>query len=171
MKEQCVKIANPLQIHVGLCIGEFGVGKNIDHVRNIEILIGCPGRLAHFVRSEIVRLDECRFVVMDEVDKLCENLDKQESFFNDLTNIFEKVPEFAQHLYFTATYKDQMDVWLQLRKKQVIHIQNLKKRIVSKAIFKPVFVKKDAIRTYFIREYIKKYCNEGLVYFFIVLLY
>lgn len=69
-----------------------------------HVVIATPGRLAdHLKSTDSFSLKQIRFLVLDEADRLLEP-----SFEEDLTEIFEALPEKRQTLLFSATLTDNL---------------------------------------------------------------
>ena len=67
-----------------------------------HVVIATPGRLADLLRTtDTFSLEKIKFLVLDEADRLFED-----SFSEDLNDIFEHIPKERQTLLFTATLSD-----------------------------------------------------------------
>ncbi len=70
--------------------------KAIDN--GVDILIATPGRLLDLLRRKAVKLDKCRGLVLDEVDRLFDM-----GFKKEINGIIKALPEKRQMLMFSAT--------------------------------------------------------------------
>ncbi|OZJ04296.1 hypothetical protein BZG36_02576 [Bifiguratus adelaidae] len=73
--------------------------------RRPHVIIATPGRLRDHIRSSAnaVNLSRCRFLVLDEADRLL-----SDTFADDLEVILNEIPEKRQTLLFTATISDSI---------------------------------------------------------------
>lgn len=69
-----------------------------------HIVIGTPGRTLDFLRKEVIKLDNLSYFILDECDKILENMDMRE----DIQEIFLKTKPKKQVLMFTATLSEKM---------------------------------------------------------------
>ncbi len=63
-----------------------------------HVIIGTPGRLLDHINRKTIRLDDVRFVVLDEADEMLDM-----GFLEDIQNILSLVPEERQTMLFSAT--------------------------------------------------------------------
>ena len=66
--------------------------------RPVDIVVGTPGRLMDHMRRETLRLDQVRFVVLDEADEMLDM-----GFIEDIETILGALPEERQTALFSAT--------------------------------------------------------------------
>ncbi|HUP13764.1 MAG TPA: DEAD/DEAH box helicase, partial [Niastella sp.] len=66
--------------------------------RGVDILIATPGRLLDLINQNIVKLNEVKFLVLDEADRMLDM-----GFVNDVKKIIAKTPTQKQTLFFSAT--------------------------------------------------------------------
>jgi ATP-dependent RNA helicase RhlE len=90
-------------------IGVFG-GKNINTQRiavaqGADIIVATPGRLYDLTVSKDLQLKNVKKLVIDEVDVMLDL-----GFRFQLTNILELLPDKRQHIMFSATMTEDVDV-------------------------------------------------------------
>jgi ATP-dependent RNA helicase DeaD len=66
--------------------------------RPVDVVVGTPGRLMDHMRRETLRLDEVRFVVLDEADEMLDM-----GFIEDIETILGALPTERQTSLFSAT--------------------------------------------------------------------
>ena len=66
--------------------------------RGAHVIVGTPGRVLDHVKSGALKLDELKFLVLDEGDEML-----QMGFVDDIEWLFEQAPQEKQVLLFTAT--------------------------------------------------------------------
>ena len=71
--------------------------------RNVNIVVGTPGRVLDHIKRGTIKLDKIKFLVLDEADEML-NM----GFIDDLEAIISKLPEDRQTLLFSATMPDQI---------------------------------------------------------------
>ena len=71
--------------------------------RNINIVVGTPGRVLDHIKRGTIKLDKIKFLVLDEADEML-NM----GFIDDLEDIIKKLPSERQTLLFSATMPDQI---------------------------------------------------------------
>ncbi|MGL5379640.1 DEAD/DEAH box helicase [Clostridium sp.] len=66
--------------------------------RNVNIVVGTPGRVLDHIKRKTLSLDGVKFLVLDEADEML-NM----GFIDDLEDIIKQLPEERQTLLFSAT--------------------------------------------------------------------
>lgn len=74
-------------------------GPNAPH-----IIVGTPGRILHLAKDGTLKLDNLKMFILDECDKVLENVDMR----TDIQNIFKKTPHGKQVMMFTATLNEEI---------------------------------------------------------------
>ncbi|BES93985.1 ATP-dependent RNA helicase [Nesidiocoris tenuis] len=82
-----------------LAIGGVPVGESLDLIsRGVHIMVATPGRLMDMLDKKMVKLDICRYLVMDEADRMIDM-----GFEEDVRTIFSFFKGQRQTLLFSAT--------------------------------------------------------------------
>jgi ATP-dependent RNA helicase DeaD len=71
--------------------------------RGVNIVVGTPGRIIDLIDRGVLRLDNVRFVVLDEADRMLDM-----GFIDDIDYILTKTPMKKQMLLFSATMPQQI---------------------------------------------------------------
>ena len=71
--------------------------------RNVNIVVGTPGRVLDHIKRGTIKLDKIRFLVLDEADEML-NM----GFIDDLEDIIKQLPKERQTLLFSATMPEQI---------------------------------------------------------------
>ena len=103
-----------LAIQIGESITAYGHFLNIRHhvifggvpqhsqvqaiKRGVDILVATPGRLLDLMQQKIVHLNDIRYFILDEADRMLDM-----GFIQDVRRVIEKLPEKRQTLFFSAT--------------------------------------------------------------------
>ena len=82
-----------------LCIGGINIREQIDVIkRGVHIMIATPGRLMDMLDKKTVNLEVCRYLVLDEADRMVDM-----GFEEDVRTIFSFFKGQRQTLLFSAT--------------------------------------------------------------------
>ncbi|EGR31756.1 hypothetical protein IMG5_102560 [Ichthyophthirius multifiliis] len=87
------------ELRVLLSIGGMDMNQQIQEARHgIHFLIGTPGRMSDMVDKGKFNMNICRFVVLDEADRLLDMI-----FEKEVRNLIEHIPGARQTLLFSST--------------------------------------------------------------------
>lgn len=67
--------------------------------QTVHVIVATPGRILDLASKGVAKLDNCRILVLDEVDKLL-----SVDFKSIVAKIFEIIPKDKQIMLFSATY-------------------------------------------------------------------
>lgn len=82
-----------------LCIGGLSMKEQMENIRNgVHIVVATPGRLIDMLEKKILNLNICRYLVMDEADRMIDM-----GFEEDIRTIFSFFTGQRQTLLFSAT--------------------------------------------------------------------
>ncbi|RDL37026.1 Uncharacterized protein BP5553_04459 [Venustampulla echinocandica] len=88
--------------------GGTPIQKDAEILKNKEthphIVVATPGRLNALIRDKYLRLGSCRIFVLDECDKLLEQIDMR----RDVQEIFRATPKQKQVMMFSATLSQEV---------------------------------------------------------------
>ena len=76
--------------------------RNLKH--NPRLIIGTPGRIIDHIQREFLDLSQCKYLVLDETDRMFEM-----GFYEQLEKIFGAIPEERQTLMFSATFPKEVE--------------------------------------------------------------
>jgi len=84
-------------------------GKSIDNqAKNLAsgspVVVGTPGRIMDMIERRLLRLDNVKFLVLDEADRMLDM-----GFIDDIMKIISCVPKDRQTMLFSATIPDRID--------------------------------------------------------------
>ncbi|XP_014251014.1 ATP-dependent RNA helicase abstrakt [Cimex lectularius] len=87
------------QIRCVLAIGGIPIGESLDVISHgVHIMVATPGRLMDMLDKKMVKLDICRYLCMDEADRMIDM-----GFEEDVRTIFSFFKGQRQTLLFSAT--------------------------------------------------------------------
>jgi len=71
--------------------------------RKPHMVVGTPGRVMDFMRRGALKIGDCKFVVLDEVDRMLDI-----GFRDDIRSILSKVTTERQTIFVSATFTDEI---------------------------------------------------------------
>ncbi len=91
--------------NVVLIHGGVGYGKQLDGLEtNPDVIIATPGRLLDHMERGSIKLDQIKYLVLDEVDRMLDM-----GFLPDVRRIIDRCPKERQTLFFSATMPGQIE--------------------------------------------------------------
>lgn len=106
-------------LKVGLVVGGAGINGQINRLeRGTDLLVATPGRLIDLLDRKAVRLDETRFLVLDEADQMLDM-----GFIHSLRKIAALLPAQRQTMLFSATMPKLMSELAQSYLKDPVRVQ------------------------------------------------
>merc|ERR1712113_75901 len=93
-------------IKVGVFFGGLAITKDEQVLKDNcpHIVVGTPGRILALVRSKKLNLKHCKHFILDECDKMLEQLDMR----RDVQEIFRSTPHEKQVMMFSATLSKEI---------------------------------------------------------------
>merc|ERR1712212_1107450 len=93
-------------VKVGVFFGGIGISKDEETLKNNcpHIVVGTPGRILALVRSKKLNLKNLKHFILDECDKMLEQLDMRK----DVQEIFHNTPHEKQVMMFSATMSKEI---------------------------------------------------------------
>ncbi|XP_069139042.1 probable ATP-dependent RNA helicase DDX41 [Argopecten irradians] len=96
---QCLADDGFPMLRCGLCIGGVSVKEQLEVIKaGIHILVATTGRLMDMLNKKMITLDVCRYLAMDEADRMIDM-----GFEEDVRTIFSYFKSQRQTLLFSAT--------------------------------------------------------------------
>jgi ATP-dependent RNA helicase RhlE len=93
-----------LSLKTAVVVGGVSIGGQVDALRKKpDILVATPGRLLDLMRQRHVSLNEIKFLVLDEADRMLDM-----GFVHDVRAIVLKIPKARQTLLFSATLSSEI---------------------------------------------------------------
>ena len=87
------------ELRVLLCIGGIDMREQYDRLkRGVHMIVATPGRLQHLLNSKRINFDNCRYLCMDEADRMVDF-----GFEEDIRNILSYFKHQRQTVLFSAT--------------------------------------------------------------------
>ena len=92
------------KINVFAVYGGVDIQRQIRIIRNTDVLVGTPGRILDHLQRRTLKLNEVKFLVLDEVDQMLDM-----GFHHDVEAIIKQCPAERQTMLFSATISDEFD--------------------------------------------------------------
>ncbi|CAH8330204.1 unnamed protein product [Eruca vesicaria subsp. sativa] len=90
-----------------LCIGGVDMRSQLDVVkRGVHIVVATPGRLKDLLAKKKMNLDACRYLTLDEADRLVDL-----GFEDDIREVFDHFKSQRQTLLFSATMPTKIQIF------------------------------------------------------------
>ena len=86
------------RLNVLAVYGGVDMQRQIRNIHRTDVLVGTPGRILDHLQRRTLRLDEVKFLVLDEVDMMLDM-----GFHHDVEAIISKCPTERQTMLFSAT--------------------------------------------------------------------
>ena len=118
VKEEIASIAVNTSVMTIAVFGGQNIRKQIDLIRRKpQIIVGTPGRLLDLISRKVLFLNQTRFLVLDEADKMFDM-----GFRDDVGKIISFLPKERQTMIFSATMPEEiLDlIDLHLKKDKII---------------------------------------------------
>ena len=98
------KLAANTRLHITTVYGGVSLNPQIDSLEaGTDLLIGTPGRIIDLIERGAARLEEVRFLVLDEADMMLDM-----GFIDDIEYILRSVPAERQTMLFSATSRKEI---------------------------------------------------------------
>lgn len=137
-RELCLQVADEMRkfakyiegIRIVSVYGGQPIDRQIQDIRRgSDIVIATPGRLLDHIRRRTLRLDNCTTVVLDEADEML-NM----GFLEEVSSIFDHLPEERQTVLFSATMPEPIKRLAQKIQKDPVTIALSSKSLTLEAI-------------------------------------
>lgn len=84
-------------------IGGTALAQDKAKCKHCNIAVGTPGRIKHLINEKLLNTNFVNLFILDEADKLLE-----QSFLNDINEIYNSLPSKKQIITTSATYPNQL---------------------------------------------------------------
>jgi ATP-dependent RNA helicase RhlE len=127
IEEELRAFSRSFNIYSVLCIGGASINRQMSELRrNPHVVIGTPGRLKDLINRRMLRLEQFRTIVLDEVDRMLDI-----GFIHDIKYIISHLSNQRQSLFFSATVSSEVNGIIQSFLKNPITISVKVKETVT----------------------------------------
>lgn len=104
IEKEFLAFTERMGLYSALCVGGMSMYRQVMALRRRpHFVIGTPGRLKDLMNQKALRLDQVRYFVLDEVDRMLDM-----GFINDVKFLLTHLPKEKQFLTFSATITPQI---------------------------------------------------------------
>ncbi len=103
VEDEARKIGEYHKIDTVAVYGGTSVENQIRKLRTASVVVGTPGRVMDLMKRGALRLDNLRFFVLDEADRMLDM-----GFYEDIEWIISRTPEEKQVMLYSATMPDEI---------------------------------------------------------------
>lgn len=86
--------------------------------KNVQIVVGTPGRLLDHIKRGTIKLSQVNFLVLDEADQMLHI-----GFFNEVEDIIQETPKSRQTMLFSATMPEEIRILARKHMREPKYIQ------------------------------------------------
>lgn len=97
------KFSKYKKLNIMAVYGGISINPQIERLRNVEIVVGTPGRMLDHIKRKTIILNKVNVLVLDEADKMFEM-----GFIDDVKKIISYLKQDRQTLLFSATISSQV---------------------------------------------------------------
>ncbi len=165
-RELCVQVTEALRsfakftaVKITSVYGGVGIEPQIHAIRTADIVVGTPGRILDHMKRKTLNLNNIKFLVLDEADKMFEM-----GFVDDVEEIISYTPKERQTLLFSATVPASVHRLVKKHLKSPITIKS--EIYVDKSLLKQVYYVIKPFEKFSLLVHLLKKNPEGLVLVF-----
>jgi len=101
--EEYIKFSRGTGLRTAIVYGGVSIDKQSYAVRQADIVVGTPGRLLDLLGRQMLNLTYCKYLVIDEADRLFDM-----GFIEDVDDIISHTPQQKQFMMFSATVNSRL---------------------------------------------------------------
>jgi ATP-dependent RNA helicase DeaD len=137
------KLAPSRRFRTCAVYGGARMGKQLESLRKgVDLVVGTPGRVLDHIRRGTLTLDNVRYAVLDEADRMLDI-----GFRPDIERILKRCPEVRQTLLMSATVPDSIKRLIDRYMKNPIHV-NLSPKTLTVDKIRQTFITVDEDRKF-----------------------
>jgi ATP-dependent RNA helicase RhlE len=148
-------------LRTAVVFGGVGYGRQMDALRGgVDILVATPGRLLDLMQQGACKLDQAKFVVLDEADRMLDM-----GFLPDVRRILDRCPRNRHTSLFSATIPPEIETLIQwaMRNPQTIEIGA--RRSPKDSVKHVIYPVSDAQKTDLVLELLKRVNYDSVIVF------
>jgi ATP-dependent RNA helicase RhlE len=148
-------------LRVAVVYGGVGYGRQMDALRDgVDILVATPGRLLDHMERGTCRLNQIRFLVMDEADRMLDM-----GFLPDVRRIVEKCPHQRHTSLFSATIPPQIETLIKWAMKNPQTIEIGARRTPAETVKHVIYPVAEDQKADLLREVLEKVHYDSVIVF------
>ena len=148
-------------LRVAVIFGGVGYGKQMDALRDgVDILVATPGRLLDHMERGTCKLDQVKFLVLDEADRMLDM-----GFLPDVRRIVDKCPRERHTSLFSATIPPQIETLIKWAMKNPETIEIGARRTPAETVKHVIYPVAEDQKTDLLRELLERVNYESVIVF------
>ncbi len=153
------KFSKNKSLNITSIYGGVRIEPQIRNLARADVVVGTPGRILDHLQRGTLRLNEIKFLVLDEVDRMFDM-----GFYQDVEIIIKQCPEKRQTMLFSATISADMD---HLAKRYTKNAEEVSvKSYIDHSKLKQVYYNIDSRRKFSLLVYLLKKEEANLIMIF-----
>jgi ATP-dependent RNA helicase RhlE len=148
-------------LRTAVVFGGVGYGRQMDALRNgVDVLVATPGRLLDHMQRGTCKLDQVRFLVLDEADRMLDM-----GFLPDVKRILERCPRNRHTSLFSATIPPEIETLIHwaMRNPQTIEIGA--RRTPKDTVKHVIYPVSDSQKTDLVLELLRRVNYDSVIVF------
>jgi len=156
--EETKKIGKVKDLQACVVFGGTSINNQAKQLKYADIVIGTPGRLIDQIDRGNLRLENIRYLVLDEADRMCDM-----GFYEDISKIIRQVPKERQTLLFSATITDDVS---KLEREFIPHPQKIKipNNVDPKNLLQEYYIVKSNHKFSLLLHLVKQHSKKAIVF-------
>jgi ATP-dependent RNA helicase RhlE len=148
-------------LRVTVVFGGVGYGRQIEELRKgVDVLVATPGRLLDHLRQGVCKLDQVKYLVLDEADRMLDM-----GFLPDVRKIIERCPRDRHTSLFSATIPPEIETLINwaMRNPQTVEIGA--RRTPAETVKHVIYPVSDAQKSDLLLELLKRVNYDSVIVF------
>src|ERR1051326_2592798 len=155
-------LARFTDIRVAVVFGGVGYGKQTDALKSgVDVIVATPGRLLDHLGRGTCRLDQVKFLVLDEADRMLDM-----GFLPDVRRIVERCPRQRHTSLFSATIPPQIETLIKWAMKEPETVEIGVRRSPADTVKHVVYPVAEAQKTDLLRALLDEVHYDSVIVFF-----
>ena len=148
-------------LKIAVVYGGVGYGRQMDALRTgVDVLVATPGRLLDHLQQGTCKLDQIKFLVLDEADRMLDM-----GFLPDVRRILDRCPRDRHTSLFSATIPPEIETLIKwaMRSPQTVEIGA--RRTPAETVKHVIYPVSDSQKTDLLLELLKRVNYESVLIF------
>ncbi len=148
-------------LSTAVMFGGVGYGKQLDALKNgVDVIVATPGRLLDHLQRGTCKLDQVRFLVLDEADRMLDM-----GFLPDVRRILDRCPRDRHTSLFSATVPPEIETLIQWAMKNPQTIEIGARRTPKDTVQHVIYPVSDSQKTDLLLELLKRVNYDSVIVF------
>src|SRR3989475_8492868 len=154
-------LARFTNLRVAVMYGGVGYGQQKDALREgVDVLVATPGRLLDHIQQGTCKLDQIKFLVLDEADRMLDM-----GFLPDVRRILDRCPRARHTSLFSATIPPEIETLIKWAMHDPQTIEIGARRTPAETVKHVIYPVSDAQKTDLLLELLKRADYDSVIVF------